>query len=183
MQCFWVELAMNKWGLLAGIVSGIALMSSTAYAQATSWTGFGGDLRNSRSAGRDARFAPTTIHALQTKWRFVPQGDISATPAIENDDLYVPDWAGRLYKLDARTGALRWSVAMGTPAYPNAVSRTTPVLDGDRLIVGDQPNRLDASHLPARIVAFSKSTGERLWSTAVDENEAAMITQSPIVHA
>lgn len=174
---------MHKWGLLAGIVACLALMSSTAFAQATSWVGFGGDLRNSRSAGTDARLSPATIHTLQTKWRFVPQGDISATPAVENDDLYVPDWAGRLYKLDARTGTLRWSVAIGTPAYPNAVARTTPVLDGDRLIVGDQPNRLDATHLPARVIAFSKSTGERLWSTAVDENEAAMITQSPIVHA
>ena len=41
---------------------------------------------------------------MTTKWTFTTGGDVSATPTVEDGALYVPDWGGNLFKIDAITG-------------------------------------------------------------------------------
>ena len=34
------------------------------------------------------------------KWEFTTTGDVSATPAVDGDTVYFPDWGGQLYAVD-----------------------------------------------------------------------------------
>ena len=45
---------------------------------------------------------------LTKKWEFTTGGDVSATPAVDGERVYVPDWAGNLYAVDRATGAVVW---------------------------------------------------------------------------
>jgi len=51
--------------------------------------------------------------SLPPAWVATPAGDISATPAVVDGAVYVPDWGGNVSKLDAKTGAVIWSKSVG----------------------------------------------------------------------
>ena len=56
----------------------------------------------------------------------------------------------------------------------NSVSRTTPAITDDSIIIGDQ----NGGHL----IAVDKHTGARKWVTQLDLHVGAIITQSPVVY-
>ena len=78
------------------------------------------------------------------RWAFYAGKDISATPAVANGVVYLPSWNGYLYAINAFNGALIWKQNLseltgltGTGVVVNiTVSRSTPTVDGDLLIVG-----------------------------------------------
>ena len=73
------------------------------------------------------------------KWAFTTGGDVSATPAVDGSNVYVPDWAGNLYAVDRSTGAQVWSASIAAATgVPGDKARATPVLSGDKVIVGTQ---------------------------------------------
>src|SRR5690242_2057661 len=111
---------------------------------------------------------------LKTRWLFTAAGDISATPAVVGGSVYVPDWGGRQWKLDEKTGAVIWSRSISEyTGVVGSVSRVTPAVVGDRLILG--------ALSPGHVMAVNKDTGELLWKTGVDSHPATVITQSPVV--
>ena len=141
------------------------------------WRFGGKDLADTRHAAAGTRIDGTNVATLAVSWVVTTGGDVSATPSVDAQAVYVPDWAGNLYSLDRRTGAVNWSRTMseltGAP-----FSRTTPAIHGNRVIFGDQGGR---AGIGASLVALDKSTGELQWSTKVDEHPLAVITQSPVV--
>jgi len=68
------------------------------------WAMFGQNVCNTRSVSASGPISPQTVSKLAVQWKFQAAGDISATPAVIGNDLYVPDWGGMLNKLNARTG-------------------------------------------------------------------------------
>ena len=66
------------------------------------------------------------------------------------------------------------------PEFPNAISRSSPAVNGDELILGDieDPN---ADHQGADILAVDRGTGNLRWMTKVETYPAAIITGSPVV--
>ena len=118
------------------------------------------------------------VNSLTAKWVFTTGGDVSATPAVDNDTVYFPDWAGNLYALDRLTGQLRWSTSIaGITGLPGDKARATPAVTEDKVIIGTQgPFGGDG-----KVLAFNKFTGELVWSTVADSHSAAIITQSATV--
>jgi len=45
-----------------------------------------------------------SVGGLTQKWAFTTGGDVSATPAVDEQRVYFPDWAGNLYAVDRKTG-------------------------------------------------------------------------------
>src|SRR5205085_11537072 len=81
------------------------LFSSIVIGQdAKQWLSAGHDINNTRNASSESKISPSTVGGLQVKWSFATGGDVSATPAADNQYIYFPDWAGNLYKVDATTG-------------------------------------------------------------------------------
>ena len=121
------------------------------------------------------------VASLTTKWVFTTANDVSATPTVAGDAVYFPDWAGNLYAVKAGDGSLIWSRKISDyDNYPGAVSRVSPAVHGDDLILGDIESS-GAAHTGANVMAVNRSTGELRWITRVDAHPAAIITGSPVV--
>ena len=65
---------------------------------------------------------------------------------------------------------------------PGDKARATPVITGNKVIVGTQGNVFARRRPGGKLLAFDKNTGALLWSTTLDSHPAAIITQSATVH-
>lgn len=143
------------------------------------WLMAGHDLHNTRSQPHESFITRANVGELDVHWMFEAGGDISATPAVDDSAVYVPDWAGNLFKLDRQTGAVIWQRSISEyNGVPGSMSRTTPVVHGDALIFGDQAGR---QLMPASVMAVSKHTGDLLWITQADSHPMSLVTQSAVV--
>lgn len=142
------------------------------------WTSAGQDLGNTRNQTSESKITPSTVGRLGIKWEFDTGGDVSATPAVDGSTVYFPDWAGNLYAVDRGTGLQKWKASIPTASgIPGDKARATPVLAGNKVILGNQGPFGGGG----KMFAFDKSSGALLWSTQVESHPAAIITQSAIV--
>jgi polyvinyl alcohol dehydrogenase (cytochrome) len=103
--------------MLVGILALLAAVAPLARADAPAtcdWRAFGHDLAHSfeqRSgcspidAGSVARLTP--------KWAVHTADSVTASPAVVDGTLYVGDWSGTFYAIDAETGAVRHTYEVG----------------------------------------------------------------------
>ena len=142
------------------------------------WREGGQNLNNTRYQANETYLRPDNVADLSPKWVFKTGGDISATPAVLDRALYVPDWGGNLFKIDAQTGRQIWSNSIANyindPNIPTAVSRTSPAVEGNKVIIGSQEG--------AFLMAINKDTGKLIWKTKLDSHPNAVITQSPAIY-
>lgn len=118
----------------------VPLVSGAASAsQGAEWTSAGGNRQNTRYQQSEHTLTVKNVSGLVPRWVLETGGDVSATPAVDADTVYVPDWAGSLYAVDMLTGAIKWVASI-----PDAsgvlldVARVTPAVTGDKVIVGTQ---------------------------------------------
>jgi polyvinyl alcohol dehydrogenase (cytochrome) len=148
---------------------------------AASWPMAGHDLRNSRSQPAEQQIGPSNVNQLVTKWVFTTGNDVSATPTVADNTVYFPDWAGNLYALNAETGTMVWSHQISEyTGQASSVSRVSPAVDRDQLIIGDNVSA-SVEHNGANIIAVDRASGSLRWITQVDAHPAAIITGSPVV--
>ena len=155
-------------------------MIPTAAIADSNWTSAGHDIQNTRHQDSETEISTSTVGGLKVKWEFTTDGDVSATPAVDGSKVYFPDWAGYLSAVDRETGKLVWKSSIATAsgvAFDKA--RATPVIVGDKVIVGTQGSILVPGGGPGgKLLAFNKNTGALVWSTQLDSHPAAIITQS-----
>lgn len=167
---------------LLALGGGIAAQAGPRSTDLGGWRIAGHDLGNFRNQPSERQIAPSNVNQLVTKWVFTTGSDVSATPTVAGNSVYFPDWAGNLYAVRADTGNLRWSRKI--PDYngrPGSVSRVSPAIYEDQLIIGDN---LSASvqHDGAHVIAIDRNSGALRWITQVDPHPAAIITGSPVFH-
>ena len=151
-----------------------SLMAQEGGGEHAAWKFWGGNLRNTHSSFVEHRISPKNASQLAVKWVFTTGGDVTATPTVEEDAVYVPDFAGNLYKIDASTGTAIWSTKISAyTGNPKSFSRNSPAIVGNEIILGDQ--------VSATVLAIDKNTGNLLWKTVVDPLSSARITSSPVV--
>lgn len=162
----------------------IALITTTVFAsQGSEWWSAGGNRQNTRYQQSEKTLSAANVGTLTTKWAFTTGGDVSATPAVDADTVYFPDWGGNLYAVDKLTGALRWQTSIATASgVPYDKARATPAVTEDKLIIGTQGSVFVPGGGPGgKVLAFNKFTGALVWSTTVESHPAAIITQSATV--
>jgi polyvinyl alcohol dehydrogenase (cytochrome) len=139
-----------------------------------SWTLAGANLENTHSSFSEQHLGPHNVSGMTPKWILTTEGDVSATPTVEDDGLYVPDWGGNLFKLDARTGNVIWQHKMSEyTGNATSWSRTSPAIARGMVVVGDQSS--------GTVMAIDASLGTLLWKTTIESHPAARITGSPII--
>ncbi len=142
------------------------------------WRIAGRDLDNSRSQPSEREIGIQNVHQLAPKWVFTTGSDVSATPTVAGNSVYFPDWSGNLYAARADTGRLLWSRQISDyNGRSGSVSRVSPAIYGDQLILGDNESG-DGAH----VMAVDRQTGALRWITEVDSHPAALITGSPVFH-
>jgi polyvinyl alcohol dehydrogenase (cytochrome) len=157
-----------------------AIINPAFETTAATWPSAGQNNQNTRANAAETIITPANVSNLSVKWVFTTAGDVSATPAVDDNFVYFPDWGGKLHCLDRNTGQVVWSKSVSEfTGVPDSVCRATPVLKGRALVIGTQ---LDSSRQGARVMAVEKSTGKLLWSTLVENHPAAIITQSAVIH-
>lgn len=88
-----------------------------------------------------------------------------ATPLVDGDHVYVVDAGARLGAIDVATGEVVWGhdlAASFAARVPAIGFSSTPILEGDRLIV-------EVGAEDGAFMAFDKATGERVWSSQSDD--------------
>lgn len=164
--------------LAVTLVAALLIPTGASAAEGDLWTSAGGDRQNTRYQQSERRLGVDTVADLAVEWVFETGGDVSATPAVDGDTVYFPDWAGNLFAVDKRTGELRWQVSIpAITGVPGDKARATPAVTEDRIILGTQ-GPFGGGGL---VLAFDKFTGEHLWTTVADPHPAAIITQSATV--
>jgi eukaryotic-like serine/threonine-protein kinase len=103
---------------------------------------------------------------LETTWRTETGGQISASPTIIGDTLYIGNNNGWLYALDAATGQTRWKAHVTNPLM------SAPLVYGDVVIVGEgDPTSRTSSPSepimvgqgPSALIAFDRGSGAMRW--------------------
>src|SRR5712671_4634006 len=80
-----------------------------------------------------------------------------------------------------RTAALIWSHKISDyDGVDGAISRVSPAVDGNQVIVGDILNGKQV-HNGANVISVDRESGTLRWMTKVDNHPAAIITGSPVV--
>ncbi len=112
---------------------------------------------------------------------FETGGDVSATPTVAGNAVYFPDWGGNLFAVNKETGGLLWSHQISDyDGVAGAISRVSPAVDNDQLIIGDILSSKQV-HDGANVMAIDRKTGALRWITHVESHQAAVITGSPVV--
>ena len=171
----------RRGGAWSRVLAGglLAATAATAMAASSDWPSAGQNLANTRHQATEQRIGPQTAGRLGVKWVFNTAGDVSATPAVDGQRVYFPDWAGQLYAVDRRTGAQVWKSSIAAASgVPGDKARATPVLAGDKVIVGTQGPFGGGG----KLLAFHKDSGALLWSTQLEAHPATIVTQSATVH-
>ena len=98
-----------------------------------------------------------TAHRRQRQLAAGPQagsrhlaGDISSTPAVVDGVVYVTDWGGKISALNASPGAVIWQTAsrrLTGQSQARPVSRTSPAVSGNSVVIGTQKGGGSSSQL------------------------------------
>lgn len=180
-----------------GLTLSLCLLIVSAHAD--DWKVGGGSIHNTRSADSEYRIKPSNVANLKKKWEFVTHGDVSATPTVAGNKIYAVDWGGYLYSIDRDSGTANWShkISDYTGNSVFSVSRTSPVLVDDNLIIGDQGDVSSAGFpqgggtpdsqgnptdqgVTASVMAINKQNGALAWRTVVSDHPFSIITASPV---
>ncbi len=158
-----------------GAVLSVLLVTGSPPANAQGeWPMFGQNLANTASANSTAL---KNVDRLAVKWIFTTGGEVSARPAVVDGVVYVPDWGGNLWALDAQKGKTIWGHKLsdyGLPAKTN--SRTTPAVSGGVIYVGTQDG--------AWLLAIDAQSGNLIWKTQLESpanDPFAIVSASPVV--
>lgn len=163
--------------VIAAIIAG-GVVSDHAFATPlgnlfSAWTMGGHDLFGSRSNPFERDLRPSNVKSLAVKWT-APTDDVSATPAVQGNAVYFPDWGGNFWKLDARSGRVIWQRRIADYVdIAESVSRTAPAVVGDTVYIGTQDG--------AYLLAIETQTGALRWRRQLEPHPEAILTQSPVV--
>src|SRR6266576_3454199 len=169
---------------LIGILSlaaGLSAQGQSPESQSGQWRIAGQNLGNTWSQPAEHLIGPNNAKGLSPKWAFTTGGDVSATPTVDGDAVYFPDWAGNLFAVNRHSGRLMWSHKISDyDGVDGAISRVSPAVDRDQLIIGDILSSKE-THAGANVIAVDRRTGELRWISNVETHPAAIITGSPVV--
>lgn len=145
------------------------------------WGSSGQNNHNTRNATAEHTINAANVGNLKTAWIFTTAGDVSATAIVVNGVAYFPDWGGKLWAIDTKTGKAIWShdVSEYTGAAGSA-SRTSPAYWNGELVIGTG-NLMTAGLSPAFEIGINARSGAMLWRTKTDDNIAAIVTGSATI--
>jgi polyvinyl alcohol dehydrogenase (cytochrome) len=183
MNASFMRVARRLLAPVAIVALTVQVGPTRAEAPARAWPSAGQNVENTRSAPDERSINAGNVARLTTRWSFTAAGVVSATPTAAGGTAYFPDFGGRLWAVDSRTGAVRWSrLVSDLTGTAGDVSRTSPAVVGDEIVLGDN-NSASPSPNGASVFAVDRRTGRLLWDTRVDAHPAAIITGSPVVFA
>ena len=171
--------------ILAVLGSAAPVLGSAAPASGgiAGWPTAGHDIGNSRDAAGEHTIGPRNVSRLTTAWSITTTGDVMTTPTVDGGTVYFPDLGGKLWAVTAGNGQVLWSHAISAyTGITGDLSRTSPAVFGNELVLGDTSATMTTLGHGAFVVAVDRRTGQLLWRTEVGTNPAAIVTSSPVIY-
>ncbi len=105
------DMSLPRAALLGVLLFVVALsaQSQSDLSRSGQWRIAGQNLNNTWSQPTEHSISPANVKELKPKWVFTTGGDVSATPTVDGDAVYFPDWAGNLFAVQKDSGHLIWS--------------------------------------------------------------------------
>jgi polyvinyl alcohol dehydrogenase (cytochrome) len=148
---------------------------------AASWPSAGQNLQDTRNAPDERSVGPFNVRDLAPRWVLTTKGNVTTAPAVVDGTIYVPDYGGMLWAVDAVDGKVRWSNEISRySGISGDVSRTTPAYWRGMLVTGQGVGTVH-NLSGAFMLGIDAATGRPLWRTQVEDDPEAIITSSPIV--
>src|SRR6202171_666793 len=149
-------------------VSALSGQGQSDESRSGQWRIAGQNLSNSWSQPAEHSISPANVSTLTPKWVFTTGGDVSATPTVAGNAVYFPDWGGNLFAVKKDSGRLIWSHKISDyDGVDGAISRVSPAVDGDQLIIGDILSSNEV-HNGTNVIAVDRVAGNLRWRTQVD---------------
>ncbi len=126
------------------------------------------------ATGAIAEITPANVANLKPAWSTELKGGSRATVVSDGQALFIPNSNGYLYKIDPKTGAVIWEVALADRLDIPGASASKGVAVTDRAVIFGLHN------MPV-VVALDKDSGVVLWKAAIDDYKGAVITQTPTI--
>lgn len=144
---------------------------------ASTWNGWGPDVRNSRFAANGG-LQSTDLEHLELAWAYGLPGESQprGQPAIVDGRLYVGNRAGAVYALDAQSGCTHWTF-LPRSGVRSALS-VAPVEKAD----GTRVQAVFFVDMLATAYALDASDGSLLWQRQVDMHPSVRGTGAVTVH-
>jgi polyvinyl alcohol dehydrogenase (cytochrome) len=107
----------------------------TTHCKSAAWRQYGATAQHTFAvASGCSPITASNVATLLPKWFFHAPDSVSASPAVVGNSVYVGDWAGHFYSINARTGAKQWEYTIALPdpvAFGQIVSSAAvePFLD------------------------------------------------------
>jgi len=164
----------------------IAIMLPSLSCPST-WKSFRKEPARGASQGKSSPLSdPAKVPMLAVKWEFPATGATAlgggfrASPVVANGRVFIGNGNGRLYALDANTGALLWQYpAAGSPGLTStytcnpsslgiASSAVITSVGGTEAVIFAAPDRSIGTGLgEGRLFALNASTGAEIWKSPV----------------
>ncbi|HWF34588.1 MAG TPA: PQQ-binding-like beta-propeller repeat protein [Solirubrobacteraceae bacterium] len=159
---------------VAAAIAACALLAAVAAPAWADWPMYGHDLANSRDAGSDGP-SPVQAQTLTPYWSFQStDGHFTGTPAVSGNTVVVGSTGGMVDALDATTGRLLWSRAVGQQVNGSAA------ISGGVVYVPVNIVEATGSGQP-EVVALDLATGSPRWQTTIDDQPGSDVYGSPVV--
>lgn len=100
-----------KWAIVIVTVASLLIVPTIGSSanRKSDWRLGGQNIKNIRYQATEEYLSSTNVAKLSSKWFFTTGGDVSATPAVLDGAVYVPNWGGNLFKIDAQKSTQIWS--------------------------------------------------------------------------
>src|SRR2546426_10005425 len=111
----WIQKRKTQLTNVAFLIGALMMAPATSAETTASdpksgqWRVAGQDLSNSRNQPAEHLIGAGNVKALSPQWTFTTGGDVSATPTVDGNAVYFPDWAGNLFAVEKKSGRLIWS--------------------------------------------------------------------------
>jgi len=143
----------------------VSTVSAQPVSHQSNWPKYCADLSNSGVAPSGGALSPDTAPALHLLWSTQLTGSIASSPTIAHDTLYVGDWSGFEYALDARSGNLRASVDLGTTIAPQCTPdvigiTSAPTATGDSIYLAGGDDAFYALDAGTLAIKWQHSLGD-----------------------
>jgi polyvinyl alcohol dehydrogenase (cytochrome) len=126
------------------------------------------------ATGAIAEITPANVANLKPAWSTELKGGSRATVVSDGTALFIPNSNGYLYKIEPKTGAVIWEIALADRlGIPGASASKGVAVTDSAVIFG--------LHNTPVVVALDKNTGAVLWKATIDDYKGAVITQTPTV--
>ena len=175
-----------RWGnpviaAAAALMTGVMAAPPAVAQGAGDWPMGGQNLYNTRSAQGEHTVGLNNVAKLAPRWSVETDGNVSATPTVVDGVVYVPDFGGSLWAVDAASGQVKWHKKVSDYSQiPNDASRTSPAYWKGTLVIG-QGTQIANNPTGAYVLGIKAEDGSPLWRTQVETDPSAIITASPVI--